>query len=78
MFGNKILDFKDELLKGILTHFFLLNRLTVKRMDECDNALNFILQKSRRFRTDRGENNRQERSYNLWRQRKALRCAYSP
>lgn len=31
MFGNKILDFKDELLR-ILTHFFLLNRLTVKRM----------------------------------------------
>ena len=31
MFGNKILDFKDELLKDLNT-LFLLNRLTVKRM----------------------------------------------
>ena len=31
MFGNKILDFKDELLKDLNT-LLLLNRLTVKRM----------------------------------------------
>ena len=30
MFGNKILDFKDELLKDLNT--LLLNQLTVKRM----------------------------------------------
>ena len=69
MFGNKILDFKDELLKDLNT-LLSFESVDGEKNDECDNALNFILK--------RGENNRQERSYNPWRQRKALRCAYSP
>lgn len=76
MFGNKILDFKDELLKDLNT-LLSFESVDGEKNDECDNALNFILKRAEDFGLT-GENNRQERSYNPWQQRKALRCAYSP
>ena len=77
MFGNKILDFKDELLKDLNT-LLSFESVDGEKNDECDNALNFILKRAEDFGLTWGENNRQERSYNPWRQWKALRCAYSP
>ena len=63
MFGNKILDFKDELLKDLNT-LLSFESVDGEKNDECDNALNFILKRAEDF--DRGENNRQERSYYPW------------
>lgn len=48
MFGNKILDFKDELLKDLNT-LLLLNQLTVKRMTSAIMPLNFILKRAEDF-----------------------------
>lgn len=77
MFGNKILDFKDELLKDLNT-LLSFESVDGEKNDECDNALNFILKRAEDFGLTGEKNNRQERSYNPWQQRKALWCAYSP
>ena len=45
MFGNKILDFKDELLKDLNT-LLSFESVDGEKNDECDNALNFILKRA--------------------------------
>ena len=48
MFGNKILDFKDELLKDLNT-LLSFESVDGEKNDECDNALNFILKRAEDF-----------------------------
>lgn len=42
MFGNKILDYKDELLKDLDT-LLSFESVDGEKNDECDKALDFIL-----------------------------------
>lgn len=48
MFGNRILDFKDELLKDLNT-LLSFESVDGEKNDECDNALNFILKRAEDF-----------------------------
>ena len=48
MFGNKILDFKDELLKDLNT-LLSFESVDGEKNDECDNALHFILKRAEDF-----------------------------
>ena len=48
MFGNKILDFKDELLKDLNT-LLSFESVDGEKNDECDNALNFMLKRAEDF-----------------------------
>ena len=48
MFGNKILDYKDELLKDLDT-LLSFESVDGEKNDECDKALNFILKRAENF-----------------------------
>lgn len=48
MFGNKILDYKDELLKDLDT-LLSFESVDGEKNDECDKALDFILKRANDF-----------------------------